>query len=387
MANRRTVILGAGAATVALVGIGGWWRVARQPETAMIPWQIKQAGPVEDVRLDALRHAILAPNPHNRQPWLLRLVGDDSVELRVDLDRRLPMTDPYDRQILIGFGTFAELAAIAVSARGQRVDMQLFPEGTPGERLDARPVALLRFVTDPTIGADPLAPLITARRSTKEPFDAARAVPSALLDKLAALPMPGSTGAIATHFATDGAHLAPIRGTITKAYEIETCLPRTYQESVDLMRIGAPEIDANPDGINIGGPMIEALALAGQFDRDKLADPTSTTFQMGLKQQLATYGSLPAAIWLTTADNSRAAQFAAGRRYVRTNLMATALGLKMHPASQSLQEFPEMAEQYQRIHSLLGATGDQRVQMLARIGYGPATAPAPRWPLESHFRT
>jgi hypothetical protein len=358
----------------------------RQPATATLPWHLKEAGPVEDVRLDALRHAILAPNPHNRQPWLLRLVGDDSVELRVDLDRRLPMTDPYDRQILIGFGTFAELAAIAASTRGQRLEMQLFPEGLPGERLDARPVVLLRFITDPAIVADPLAPLITARRSTKEPFEAARAVPSALLQNLAALPPPESAGGIATHFATDDAQLAPIRTTITKAYEIETRLPRTYQESVDLIRIGAPEIDANPDGIDIGGPMIEALALAGQFDRKKLADPTSTTFEMGLDQQLAAYASLPAAIWLTTADNSRAAQFAAGRRYVRTNLMATALGLKMHPASQSLQEFPEMAEQYRRIHSLLGASGDQRVQMLARIGYGPATEPAPRWPLESHFR-
>ena len=66
-------------------------------------------------------------------------------------------------------------------------------------------------------------------------------------------------------------------------------------------------------------------------------------------------------------------------------LLATALGLKMHPTSQSLQEYPEMTEQYRHIHELLGATSNQRVQMLACIGYRLATDPAPRWPLESHF--
>jgi nitroreductase len=383
MASRRTVILGAGVTTAALVGIGGWWRVSRVPETATRPWLLTAAPPPADVRLDALRHAILAPNPHNRQPWLLRLVGDDTVELRCDLDRRLPATDPFDRQILIGFGTFSELAAIAASTRGQRVDIALFPDGLPGDRLDSRAVAHLRFIADSTVAADPLATVIPARRSTKERFDEPRAVPPTLLRKLMSPLSPG----IVTGFATEAAQLAPIRETIKKAFEIEARLPRTYRESIDLMRIGAPEIDANPDGIDLAGPVIETLALAGQISREQLADPRSPAFQQGLDQQLGVYGSLPAAIWLTTAGNGRADQFAAGRCYARMNLLATALGLKMHPVSQSLQEYPEMADQYRRIHEVLGATGNQRVQMLARIGYGPVTEPAPRWPLESHFRT
>jgi hypothetical protein len=63
MTNRRNMILGIGGAA-ALVGVGGVWRVNRMPETAMQPWQLD--APVADVRLDALRHAILAPNPHDR---------------------------------------------------------------------------------------------------------------------------------------------------------------------------------------------------------------------------------------------------------------------------------------------------------------------------------
>jgi hypothetical protein len=63
-----------------------------------------------------------------------------------------------------------------------------------------------------------------------------------------------------------------------------------------------------------------------------------------------------------------------------------ALGLGMHPMSQSLQEYAEVAPMYRQVHTLLGATGTQRVQMLARVGYGPATGPTPRWPLETHLR-
>jgi hypothetical protein len=44
----------------------------------------------EDIRLDALRYAILAPNPHNLQPWRFRLEGDDSVAILHDPERRLP---------------------------------------------------------------------------------------------------------------------------------------------------------------------------------------------------------------------------------------------------------------------------------------------------------
>ncbi len=376
MPTRRQILMVAGAG-VALVGAGAAWRVLRVPETAQQPWDAL-ATPVADVRLDALRHAILAPNPHNRQPWRLRLAGDDRVELSCDLDRRLAETDPYDRQILIGFGTFIETAAIAASARGQRLEVIPFPAGEPGDRLDARPVALLRFVSDAAIRPDPLAPFIPHRRSTKVAFTD-RPVPPALLARLG-----GDDGATAIAFTTGGGQRDAIRDVMTEAFAREMRLPRTNQESIDLMRIGAREIDASPDGIDLDGPMIEALSATGLISRSALADPASDAFAQGLDQQLGVYGSVPAALWLTTPGNSRSDQLAAGRRYARMNLTATAMGLCVHPTSQSLQEYPEMADLYGRIHAATGA-GTRRVQMLTRIGYGPAVPPAPRWPVESHF--
>ena len=158
-----------------------------------------------------------------------------------------------------------------------------------------------------------------------------------------------------------------------------------HMESVNLMRIGHREVDANPDGIELHGPMIEAGSMFGMVDREQLADPSSTAFQQGLDMIHATYGSIPALVWVTTPDNTRLDQLEAGRRYVRANLAATAQGLAMHPMSQSLQEYREVQPMYRSVHRLLGAQGSQRVQMLARIGYGPGTGPTPRWPLESHL--
>jgi hypothetical protein len=41
-----------------------------------------------------------------------------------------------------------------------------------------------------------------------------------------------------------------------------------------------------------------------------------------------------------------------------------------------------MAELYDLSHELLAKDGET-VQMLGRLGYGPLTKPAPRWPLEA----
>ncbi len=372
--SRRSMILGVGAAGVALIGGGTAWRVTRNPVSAVVPWQIDPTPPA-DVRLDAFRYAILAPNPHNRQPWLIDLIGRDTALIRCDLAKRLPETDPYDRQITIGFGTFIELARIAAAERGYAVDVTPFPDGEPQPRLDGRPVAKLVFRKMSGLVRDPLFAAITARRTNREVYDAAP--PSAA--QLREVAAEGVTTS------ADPALLGQIRPLAVGAMTIEVTTPRTWMESVRLFRIGHAEIDANPDGLAGRGPLIEGLQAVGMIDRQQLADPTSTAFKGGLDQVRASCGSIPALIWIVTPGNSRAEQLDAGRRYARANLRATMLGLAMHPLSQALQEYPEMAPAFAKVHALIGAASGARLQMLARIGKGPTVPPAPRWPLETHL--
>jgi hypothetical protein len=154
--SRRKALYSVGGAAFALVGAGGVFAATRTPTRALKPWSDITTSPPTDIRLDALRHAILAPNPHNRQPWRIKLVGSDRALISCDLEKRLPQTDPFDRQILIGFGCFLEVARIAAAERGFHMDIEPFPNGLPGDRLDQKPVAAVRFTRDASIQKDPL---------------------------------------------------------------------------------------------------------------------------------------------------------------------------------------------------------------------------------------
>jgi hypothetical protein len=59
--------------------------------------------------------------------------------------------------------------------------------------------------------------------------------------------------------------------------------------------------------------------------------------------------------------------------------------LAIHPWSQALQEYQEMADLYAEARQALGA-GDQTVQMLVRIGYADPVAPAARRDLGEFIR-
>jgi nitroreductase len=376
--SRRSFLLAAGGG-LALVMEGGVWRAVAAPGPTA-PWAEAAGDAPADVRLDAFRHAVLAPNPHNRQPWLIRLVGKNEAIITCDLDRRLPETDPFDRQIVIGFGCFLGLATLAAGRRGHRVTITPFPEGAGAPRLDGRPIAHLRFEAAVGLAADPLAAFMLQRRSNKQPYDMARRPEESMLAGLGA--------AVASPLAIGGAFSVPtvdaIRAIAWDAWQIEARTPRTHLESVNLMRIGGAEIATQPDGIALGGPMIERLVAQGQISRAAIADPASPAFQAGMDLYRGIFEATPAFVWIAGGSEGRADQLEAGRAYVRLNLAATRAGLSLHPVSQALQEFPEMAEARAAMHRTIGVA---RLHMLMRLGYGQPARETPRWPLATRLVT
>lgn len=344
------------------------------------PWRSPGAGE-QDPRRHALAHAILAPNPHNMQPWLIDLVGPDSFILRVDLAKMLPATDPPNRQITIGCGAFLELVDIAARENGHRAEITLWPEGEPQPVLDGRPVAAVRLAPDAAVAKDPLYAQIVRRRTSRLVFnDTAPA--SADLEAVRAA---GQSAAISAFVVSDDPKRTALRDLTKRAWRLEAVTPHTIAESIAVTRIGKAEIARQPWGLALGGPVIEMAHMLGVVTRDTLADPTSFAF----KQQLAFYDPLsdstPAFLGLTAATTSRADEIAAGRAYVRANLEATRLGLSMQPMSQAMQEFPEMAAMKREMDALTAAPAQGRLHMLARIGYGDAVAPSPRRPWSDHL--
>ncbi|EDQ35569.2 hypothetical protein HPDFL43_20282 [Hoeflea phototrophica DFL-43] len=379
--QRRNFMKVLGGGVILAAGAGAGFAMTRTPSRALAPWQRAGGSTYADPRMRALSYAILAPNPHNRQPWQVELQGEDTVVLTVDLDRLLPHTDPFSRQITIGLGCFLELMVMAAAQTGHRVEIEPFPQGADSERLTTAPVAIARFVQDPGIRPDPLFAHVMARRSNKEPFDTARAVPDAALAAIVASARHGGR----LGGTNDAAEVASWRTLTETALQIEIDTPHTYKESVDLFRIGKAEVNANPDGIDFSGPMFETLALFGQFNRELALDRTSAGFKQGVDAVLENTRTAMAHVWMVTDGNSRADQIAAGADWLRANLAATSQGIGFQPLSQALQEFPEMAELYRDVHARLAPNGGT-VQMLVRLGYGPGVPVSPRWPLEAKLR-
>lgn len=373
---RRQFIRLAGGGIVLAAGGAAAFVATRTPERALDPWRDAAADHDADPRRFALAHAILAPNPHNRQPWIADIRTPGEVTLRVDRTRLLPQTDPFNRQITIGLGCFLELMVIAAAERGQRVDLTLFPDGEDACGLTDGRVAIARFRADAAVTRDPLFAHILARRSNKAPFDTTRPLAPGMLAPILASARHGP----AVGGSVDTRSIARLRELTVRALRIEVATPRTYRESVDLFRIGRAEIERNPDGIDFSGPLFESLALVGQFNRKTLADTSSSAYSQGMQAVLANPATAMGHVWMVSRTNTRVDQIAAGRDWVRLNLAATRDGIAIHPLSQALQEFPEMADPHRALHALL-APGGGTVQMLARIGHGPVVPPSPRWPL------
>jgi hypothetical protein len=379
MTSRRGLLkLIGGGVVLAAAGAGGFVALNQPSRTAREAW--RTAGQETEFRRRFLSYALLAPNPHNRQPWLVQLEGDDALTLYVDLDRRLPATDPFDRQIILGCGAFLELLRLAAAEEGYAAEITVFPEGAPdmAGRLDARPVARVQFTAD-AAKPDPLFAHVLARHTNREVYDPRDVEP----EKLAALVVAGSSFGLMAHTCGNDQTAERLRGLTWRGHEMESLTAYTMQESIDLMRIGPAEVATHGDGLTLEGPVIGLGKLVGAVSREALEDPNSATFKQGLDMFRVRAASARAFAWLTNDGASRESQLAAGRAYMRLTLEAAAQDLAIHPWSQTLQEYPEMAALYAEVHDLIG--GGATLQMLVRVGYAKPVIPAPRRGLDAHM--
>ncbi len=376
--NRRNFLKVAGSTGI-IVAAGSV--VGCTPTEALRPWKTAETQYSDPMRR-ALSYAILAPNPHNRQPWVVDLKSDTEAVLSCDLDRLLPATDPFSRQIVIGLGCFLELFSMAAAEQGYRADIEYLPDGQGGDVLDRRAIAHLSLSASPDIAADPLFAHVLQRHTNRNPYDMDRTIDESILARIRQVAQ--GTVRIGT---PDSAQQRDALMLLTRdAMVTEYRTPQAMQESIDLMRIGRAEIDANPDGIALRGAFLETLNMIGLLSREELADPASQSYQMGLdmieKGAMASMGF----VWITTATNDRRAQIESGRAYMRVALHVAGEGLAMQPMSQALQEYSAMAPYYETIHDTLTNQAGERVQMLARLGYARNVDPAPRWPLATRIK-
>ena len=345
------------------------------------PWNHPGAGETEP-RRKALAWAILAPNPHNMQPWIVDLSVADQITLFIDRTRLLPVTDPFNRQITIGCGAFLELLTMALAVQGHSAEVVLFPDGEPQPLLDDRPLFRVRTARATATRPDPLFSQILQRRTNRGAF-LDRAVPDTAVRALQAS-VPAGPAALTVDVSP--ARVALLRALVNQGADIEAHTPAAHHESVERTFIGTRDVAAHPWGISLDNGLMTAMNTAGILTKAKMQTPGTIAFNEALKFQKVGAETSQGFIWLVTPDETRASQIAAGRAYVRVNLAAAGQGLAMQPWSQGLQEYATQKALFDRLHTELAPHGG-RIQMLARIGYPKAEVPpAPRRGLAAQLK-
>jgi hypothetical protein len=117
-----------------------------------------------------LRYAVLAPSGHNAQPWAFR-VTDAGIEVYADYSRRLPVSDPRDRELMLSIGTAIANLRIAAAHFGFDTTV-LYSPVNPANDPDS-PVAFVTLCEtcnpDPQLRA--LFAAITKRHTNRAPFE------------------------------------------------------------------------------------------------------------------------------------------------------------------------------------------------------------------------
>lgn len=375
--NRRHVIqLGIGAGLGAALGTG--LTACASPQD-----RLHTAVPAHrDPRLRISSYAVLAPSSHNAQPWRLRLVDSDSVELFVDPERLLPCIDPNARQTVMGHGAFVEAAAQSAAALGFRCHVQAFPDGAhEGEELLLHPVARLRFEPMKALTDDGVLKVLRRRQTNKRPYED-RPIEPRHLQVIAA--SGHQNGTVALTF-VDPASRKAIAELCEGAMRVEVASEARNRELSNWFRLGSKERRA-PDGFGLGqsGRTGVERWVAETFfvSRAGMIPPEGSFAKVAVEQTAEQARSAPAFIALTTAHNSLVDPFEAGRAYLRMHLRATRLGIQMHPLSQATEEYDDMRDVRRALNRLVAPKG-HTVQMLLRLGYADPVEYAPRRDVET----
>lgn len=340
------------------------------------------SGPSEnesDIRLIVLAYAILAPNPHNKQPWLVKFNGANSLDLFVDQSRLLPETDPIARQIHIGQGCFLENLAIAASHYGYEANIDYFPEGEYSNRVtESKPIARILLEKSASVQEDPLYAYLLTRQSNKREYDNSR-LTNAQKSQLNNLPYALNSHLKIIDSEEDNSYL---QGMLTEAMRIEGDNKHRDLETIKMFRFNDEEVLQYRDGFGLAHSGVSGMKkiIAETFFLDRaVAEKDSTNFaKQSVDFTRSVAESTSTFALLTTKGNSRLHQVIAGRDYCRLNLTTTAMGLAQHPMSQVLQEYDDMNVLQAEFKAHFNISSQHTVQMLVRLGKADKTVHTPR---------
>ncbi|MBA2889968.1 hypothetical protein HNR30_001303 [Nonomuraea soli] len=302
-------------------------------------------------RSDAIREALdaarWAPSVHNTQPWSFVVAGEE-ISVRADSDRRLRVSDPAGRQMLISGGASLFTLRTMLRCKGYEPIVRVLPDPD-------RP-ALLAIVSlgdqiTPDESTLRLGNEIRGRRTHRAGFTRLP-IPTKVLD------------ALVQQASAEGALLTPVEH--PRAIQILSALTTAAQalQSVDrrftleLIRWAAPPGSRRDDGVPAGSyPDAQPGTEPAFAQRDYGA---GRGWGAHTDQRFSTSPGM--VTLLTTTDDGRQAWIATGQALQRVLLHASGYGISAAFHTQAL-EFPSMRE---LVRTEL--CGGRHPQMIMRLG-------------------
>ncbi|WP_432092412.1 Acg family FMN-binding oxidoreductase [Streptomyces sp. bgisy100] len=320
------------------------------------------APPVDEKRVTAMvADAVAAPSMHNAQPWRFRYSRSRrAFQLRADLNRFMPHSDPDTRALHLGCGAALLNLRVSVEYAGWDAVTHLLPDST-----DPALLALVRL-TGPGKGRTGIGALHAAvhrRHTSRHPFTAAP-IPDDVRDTLRAAAR------------QEGARLDFPSGwhrqwVLELAEQAEARNLTDSGSREDLARWTGTGTAA--EGVRTEGVPDSAFGPRKRGGKAPVRDFAGTRRVPG--REAAAFEEDPHIALLSTAEDTPVDWLRAGQAVERVLLLATLRGLSSSFVTQVL-EWPDM-----RWPLRDPVSGAGHVQMVLRLGYGPEGAPTPRRPV------
>ncbi|MCQ9130152.1 MULTISPECIES: nitroreductase [Streptomyces] len=310
--------------------------------------------------------AIAAPSMHNAQPWRFRFLrAENAIQVHSDLERAMPRADPATRGLHLGCAAALFNLRVAAAHAGWAVRTELLPD-------PARPclLATVRLIGAARPGAgveDDLAalyPAIRRRHTSRQPFTD-EAIPRAVKDDLGAAALLEGVRLVFpdvwhVHMLLDLVRDAEGRdASDTAASEELRRWTRTGPGTAQSASDGVPDYAFGPRRLYGRAPVRDFAGRGGVPGRGA-----------------AVFENAPQLALLGTAGDRPRDWLLAGQAMERVLLRATLDGLATSLTSQAL-EWPELRWAVRDPQSAMGF-----VQMVLRLGYGPAGPGTPRRPVD-----
>jgi hypothetical protein len=311
------------------------------------PWTLREADfPIGATSYERarylLRYAILAPSTKNTQPWKFVIAGD-RIAILPDFTRWLRISDPDQRELHISLGCALENLIVAADHFGYACDV------TYGASSEGPSEAVASVTLQPAAAGTPRlrpAGLFEALsvRQTIHGFFTARRVEPAVRRTLACLATDDDVRLALKHD----------RGT--------TCALAALSAHADVAELG--DFDYRRELARVVGEG----AFGNSWPVSKLGQIVLPHMNNGASLARRDEALMKDTLvgLISTVDDDRVSRIKAGQLFERMCLMASMLGVSVHPMSQALQ-IPTLRREVAKV----SGTSPLHPQQLFRIGYAP----------------